>query len=285
MLWTLSILIVVGCVLGGYAANGGHISGLWQPFELLIIIGSAFGGMLVSTTLDTIKEMPSALGRLFAGPKYKKESYTELLTVLYAVFKNIRSKGILEIEKHVESPKDSEIFNAFPKFLADERALTFLCDYLRMLTMGTDSPTEVEAVLDEEIDTMHEQEMSIPTVLQGIADGLPALGIVAAVLGVIHTMGAISQPPEVIGNLIGSALVGTFSGILLSYGFIGPMSAGMKAIGSTDLKYFEAMKSGILAHMHGYPPSVSIEFARKTIYHENRPSFYEIEKALDSVSV
>ena len=285
MLWILSILIVSGCVLGGYTASGGHLSGLWQPSELLIIIGSAIGALLLSTTLESIKSLPGALGRLFSGPRYKKDSYTELLTVMYAVFKNIRSKGILEIEKHVEAPKESSIFSAFPHFVADEAALTFLCDYLRMLTMGTDSPTEVEAVLDEEIETMHEQAMSIPTVLQNIADGLPALGIVAAVLGVIHTMGAISQPPEVIGNLIATALVGTFAGILLSYGFVGPMSAGMKAIGSTDLKYFEAMKSGIVAHMHGYPPSVSVEFARKTIYHENRPSFYEIEQAIDAVSV
>lgn len=285
MLWIAGIITVFLCVLGGYAASGGHLAGLWQPLEMLIIVGTAVGALLTSSTLDNIKSLPRALGRLFKGPQYKKSAYQELLTLLYAVFKTIRSKGILEIEKHIEKPKESELFKTFPRFLSDDQALTFLCDYLRMLTMGTDSPTEVEAVLDEELETLHEQTMSVPGLFQNIADGLPALGIVAAVLGVIHTMGAISQPPEVIGNLIGTALVGTFAGILLSYGFVGPMSAGLKAIGSTDLKFFEAIKSGILAHMHGYPPSVSVEFARKTIYHENRPTFYEIEQAVDNVAV
>ncbi|TGW15394.1 flagellar motor stator protein MotA [Candidatus Hepatobacter penaei] len=285
MLWMIGILIVAGCVLGGYAISGGHIHGLWQPAELLIIFGSAAGALVTSCTMGNLKEIPGALGRLFKGPKYSKASYTELLTVLFTVFKTIRTKGILEIEKHIENPKDSPIFSGFSEFVKDDHALTFLCDYLRMLTMGTESPTEVEAVLDEELETLHEQTMHIPGVFQNIADGLPALGIVAAVLGVIHTMGAISQPPEIIGNLIATALVGTFAGILLSYGFVGPIGAGIKAIGQTDLKYFEAIKSGILAHMHGYPPSVSVEFARKTIYHENRPTFYEVEQAVDGVSV
>lgn len=285
MLWIAGIFTVLVCVLGGYAASGGHVEGLWQPLEFLIIGGTAIGALLTSSTMASIKEIPGAMGRLFKGPRYTKASYQELLSVLYAVFKTIRSKGILEIEKHIETPKDSDLFKAFPKFLADEQAMTFLCDYLRMLTMGTENPTEVEAVLDEELDTLHEQTMNLPAIFQGVAEGLPALGIVAAVLGVIHTMGAISQPPEVIGHMVGSALVGTFAGILLSYGFIGPMSNGLKAIGSTDLKFFEAIKSGILAHMHGYPPSVSVEFARKSIYHENRPTFYEIEKAVEEVSV
>ena len=285
MLWLAGIFIVAACVFGGYALGGGHLGGLWKPPELMIIFGSAVGALVTSCTLSNLKEIPGALGRLFSGPQYTKESYTELLTVLFTVFKTIRSKGILEIEKHIEKPEESAIFTGFPNFVKDKRALVFLCDYLRMLTMGTESPTEVEAVLDEELETLHEQTMHIPGVFQNIADGLPALGIVAAVLGVIHTMGAISQPPEIIGNLIATALVGTFSGILLSYGFVGPMGAGIKSIGQTDLKYFEAIKSGILAHMHGYPPSVSVEFARKTIYHENRPTFYEIEQAVEAVSI
>jgi len=284
MLWILGIFIVVSCVLGGYAGSGGHIDGLWQPLEFIIILGTAVGAMLTATTMDNIKAIPKALGSLFKGPKYGKTAYTELLSVLYAAFKTIRTKGILEIEKHVENPKESAIFNEFKNFVNDDRAVTFLCDYLRMLTMGTESPTEVEAVMDEELETMHEQAHSLPSVFQNIAEGLPALGIVAAVLGVIHTMGSISQPPEVIGNLIATALVGTFAGILLSYGFVGPMANGMKAINATDLKYFEAIKSGFIAHMHGYPPSVSVEFARKTIYQEHRPSFYEVEEATSKLA-
>lgn len=283
MLWLAGIFVVLACVLGGYAAEGGHLAGLWQPLEFVIILGTAVGALLTSSTLASIKSIPGALGQLFKGPEYNKASYQELLTVLFAVFKTMRNKGVLEIEKHLENPTESELFKSFPKFLRNAKALTFLCDYLRMLTMGTDSPTEVEAVLDEELETLHEQSMSVPTIFQTMADGLPALGIVAAVLGVIHTMGAISQPPEVIGHLVGTALVGTFSGILLSYGFIGPISAGLKAISATDLKFFEAIKSGLLAHMHGYPPSVSVEFARKTIYEENRPSFQEIEQALEGI--
>lgn len=285
MLWIGGVLVVLVCVLGGYAGSGGHVDGLWQPLEFLIILGTAVGATLTSCTMANLKEIPHAIGRLFKGPQFSKKDYAELLTVMFSVFKTIRTKGILEVEKHVENPQDSSLFGNFPKFMRNERAVTFLCDYLRMLTMGTESPTEVEAVLDEELQTMHEQTMHVPGVFQNIAEGLPALGIVAAVLGVIHTMGAISQPPEIIGNLIATALVGTFSGILLSYGFIGPMSAGIKSIGHTDLKYFEAMKAGILAHMHGYPPSVSVEFARKTIYHENRPTFYEVEEAVGAVSV
>lgn len=285
MLWIIGIITVFVCVLGGYAGGGGHLGGLWQPLEFLIILGTAVGALVTSATLANLKEIPGALGRLFKGPAYTKASYQELLLVLYAVFKTIRSKGVLEIEKHIEKPQESELFQAFPSFLKDARAVTFLCDYLRMLTMGTDSPTEVEAVLDEELETLHEQTNIVPTLLQGIADAMPALGIVAAVLGVIHTMDAISQPPEILGHMVGAALVGTFSGILAAYGFIGPMSSGLKAIGATDLKFFEAIKSGILAHMHGYPPSVSIEFARKTIYHENRPTFYEVEQAIDNVAV
>jgi chemotaxis protein MotA len=251
-----------------------------QPFELVIIGGAAVGAFIIATPLPVIKRVGGALGQLLKGSPYSKEAYLELLSLLYTVFKLAKSKGMLVLEQHVEKPEESTLWPKFPIFAADHYAMTFLCDYLRLLTLGTDNAHEMEALIDEEIETHHAEKNQIASALQNMADGMPALGIVAAVLGVIKTMGAISEPPEVLGKLIGAALVGTFLGVFLSYGFIGPIASALKARYDAEVKYLLCIKAGLLAYLQGYAPAVAVEFARKALLSNVRPTFYEVEEAV-----
>jgi chemotaxis protein MotA len=203
-----------------------------------------------------------------------------LLSVLYQIFKLAKTKGMLALEQHVEKPDESTLFAQFPKFQKDHHAVEFLCDYLRMMTLGTENPNEVETLIDAELETHHNELHGASHAIQGMADGMPALGIVAAVLGVIHTMGSITEPPEVLGHLIGGALVGTFLGVLLSYGFIAPMAGALKARYDAEVKYFLCIKAGLLAYLQGYAPAVAVEFARKALLSNVRPTFYEVEEAV-----
>jgi chemotaxis protein MotA len=275
-------VIVLVCVIGGYAAPGGHLFILWQPFELMIIFGAAIGGFIIANPSAVLKKSISAVMHLVKGKPYNKQSYLELLSLLYMLFKIGRSKGMLALEQHLENPKESTVFQNFPKFLADHHAVTFLTDYLRLLTLGTDKAHELEALIDEEIETHHAEQIQLSGAFQTMADGMPALGIVAAVLGVIHTMGSITEPPEVLGHLIGGALVGTFMGVLLSYGFIGPIAAGLRAKYDAETKYFQCMKAGLIAYVQGYSPAVCVEFARKALLSSVRPSFFEVEEAVSA---
>jgi len=282
MFFIIGSVVVIISVVGGYVANGGHLGVLWQPFEFLIIVGAAVGGFIISNRKPVLSGAGKAIGGLLKGEKYDKAAYLELLSLLYAVFKLSKTKGALALEQHVEKPDESTLFAQYPKFNADHHAVVFLCDYLRLLTLGTDNHHEMESLMDEEIETHHEEQAAIAAAIQTIADALPALGIVAAVLGVIHTMGSISEPPEVLGHLIGGALVGTFCGILLAYGFAAPMAGAVKARFDAEAKYFICMKSGILAYMQGYAPAVAVEFARKALNSDVRPSFYEVETACEA---
>jgi chemotaxis protein MotA len=283
MLVIAGSVIVLVCVLGGYMAAGGHIDVLIQPFEVVIIVGAALGAFVISNSKTVIKASIKSVIGLLKAPKHNKESFLELLTLLYAIFKLAQTKGMLALEQHVENPHESELFKQFPKFYGDEHSVTFMCDYLRLLTLGSDKAHEMEALMDEEIDTHHKDQLEISEAINKVAEGMPALGIVAAVLGVIHTMGSINEPPEVLGHLIGAALVGTFLGVLLSYGFIGPMASALKGRANTDTKYFICMKAGLLAYMQGYAPAVAVEFARKTLFAHERPSFYEVEEAVQAL--
>jgi chemotaxis protein MotA len=222
------------------------------------------------------------MGKLLKGPKYNKEAYLELLSLQFAIFKLAKSKGMLALEAHVENPHDSDLFKKFPNLYSDHHALEFLCDYLRMMILGSENPFEMEALMEEEIETRHAEEMQIAGAIQAMADATPALGIVAAVLGVIKTMGAITEPPEVLGKLIGGALVGTFLGVLLAYGFFGPMASALKQTYDAEIKYLQCIKVGLLAHMQGNAPAVSVEFARKALLEDVRPTFYEVEEAADN---
>ena len=279
MLVIIGLIVVTAAVLGGFAGAGGHLEILIQPFEFVIIFGAGIGALVCSSGTATLKRLGGGLVRMIRGPKYKKADYLELLCLLYQIFRLAKSKGNLGLEQHIEKPEDSTLFQQFPKFHGDHHAVEFTCDYLRLMVLGADNPHEVEALMDLELETHHAEEASVGDALRTMADSLPALGIVAAVLGVIHTMGLISEPPEVLGHSIGAALVGTFLGILLSYGFVGPMAGAYNKAVEEDAKYFECLKAGILAHMAGSPPAVSIEFARKALLSHTRPTFYEVEDA------
>ena len=283
MLFISGTIIVIVSVFGGYMALGGKILVLWQPFEVVIICGAAFGAYIIANPKSVLSKIGSAVGQIIKGPTHTKESYLELLSLLYAIFRLSKSKGMLVLEQHVENPEESELFRQFPQFFADKHALGFLCDYLRMMVLGSENPHEMEPLMDEEIETHHAELMKLSDSIRTVADGLPALGIVAAVLGVIKTMGSIAEPPEVLGKLIGGALVGTFLGVLLSYGFVAPMADSLKAVYDAETKYFQCIKVGLLAHMQGYAPSVSIEFARKALFSNVRPTFYEVEEAVDAL--
>ncbi len=276
-------VIVLASVIGGYLAGGGHLDVLFQPFEVLIIVGAAIGGFITSNRKPVLSGAAKAIPALIKAERYDRESFLELLSLLYTIFKLAKTKGALALEQHVEKPEDSAMFQRFPKFYADHHALTFLCDYLRLLTLGTDNHHEMETLMDEEIETSHSEHEAVVSALQNVADAMPALGIVAAVLGVIHTMGSITEPPAVLGHLIGGALVGTFMGILISYGFMAPIAAAVKGRGEAEIRYFLCIKAGILAYMQGYAPSVAVEFARKALSTDVRPTFYEVEEAVENL--
>jgi chemotaxis protein MotA len=275
--------VVLVSVFGGYIMNGGHLIVLFQPFEFMIIVGAAAGSFVTANRMTVVKGAGGAVASLLKGEKYDKTAYLELLSLLYSIFKLAKTKGALALEQHVEKPEESSLFQRFPVFFANHEAMTFLCDYLRLLTLGTDNHHEMETLMDEEIETQHHEHEAIAHAIQNTADAMPALGIVAAVLGVIHTMGSITEPPAVLGKLIGGALVGTFLGILLSYGFVAPIAASVKARGEAEIQYFQCIKSAILAYMQGYAPSVAIEFARKAVNSDVRPTFYEVEDAVENI--
>ena len=283
MMVIVGIVVVLGSVIGGYLANGGHLIVLFQPFEVMIIVGAAIGGFIIANRKPVLSGAAKAIPGLLKAEAFNKEAYLELLTLLYAIFKMAKTKGALVLEQHVEKPEESQVFSKYPTFLHDHHAVTFLCDYLRLLTLGTDNHHEMETLMDEDLETHRAEHHAIAGAIQNVADAMPALGIVAAVLGVIHTMGSITEPPAVLGELIGGALVGTFMGILLSYGFIAPLASAVKARGDAEERYFLCMKAGILAYMQGYAPSVAVEFARKALNTDVRPTFYEVEAAVENM--
>ena len=283
MLLIVGAIIVVICTLGGYAALGGHIAVLWQPFEVVIICGAALGAYIIANPKGVLLRTGKAVGLALASKRHSKEAYLELLSLLYQLFKIAKTKGMLTLEQHIEKPHDSSIFQQFPGVLKNRVAITFICDYLRLMSLGSEDPHTLEDLMDEEIETHLHESQEVAKAVQVVADGLPALGIVAAVLGVIKTMGSITEPPEVLGRLIGGALVGTFLGVWISYGFIAPLASSLKSLTEAEIKYYQCIKAGMLAHLHGYAPAVSIEFARKTLFSEVRPDFYEVEETTQAL--
>jgi chemotaxis protein MotA len=283
MILGIGAIVVLCAVVVPFMAIGGHIGVLWQPGEYATIMGAAIGAFVIANNTDVLKGSIGGVKKAAKGPTYKKSDYLELMSVMYQVFRLAKTKGMLALEQHVEKPDESTIFQNFPRFLHDHHAVAFLCDYLRMMTLGAESPHEVETVMDAELEKHHESQHAVSHAIQTLADSMPALGIVAAVLGVIHTMGSINEPPEILGGLIGAALVGNFLGILLSYGFIGPIASKIANVDAVDSQYFQSMKAGILAHMQGYPPAVSVECARKALLPKYMPSFYEVEETLNTL--
>ncbi len=281
----IGIITVVGCTMGGYVLEGGHLEVLAKaaPLEIVIMGGTVAGGFIIANPTIVIKRTLKALGLLLKKPKYTKASYIEVLCMQYQVFKLAKTKGLLTLEQHIEHPHESTLFGQFPGFQHNHHAVDFFCDYLRLITLGSDKPYELEALMDEEIEVHHNEDHGTVSAVTNVADGLPAIGIVAAVLGVIHTMGSITEPPEVLGRLIGGALVGTFMGVWVAYGYVGPMGNSLKAILDAESKYMQCLKIGLLAHLQGFAPSISIEYARKTLLSEVRPTFIEVEEATQAL--
>ncbi len=282
MMFFVGLIVVLTTVIGSYSIHG-DLGILWQPIEFVIIFGGATGALLISAPMHVVKAVLKGMGMSITGAKYKNEHYLELLGVLFAVFKLAKSKGDLALESHIENPMESSLFAEYPLFQANHHALDFFCDYLRLLTMGANNPFEVEAVMDVELDLHHDHDHLVAGTLGMVGESFPALGIVAAVMGVIVTMGSITEPPEILGGLIGAALVGTFFGILMAYGLVSPMAKALDIALTSDAQYLNCIKSGILGHMQGYAPQISVEFARKSLDSKVRPSFAELEDMLSNV--
>jgi chemotaxis protein MotA len=273
-------IVVFICVFGGYALAGGKFGVLIKaaPVELFIICGSALGAFLISNNGKTIKSVFKTLPTLIKGSKYTKDRYMELLSLLYEILQKARKEGLMAIESDVESPDDSELFGQYPNIQSDHHLVEFITDYLRMMVSGNLNAHEIENLIDSEIETHHQEAHAPQAAIQGVGDGLPAFGIVAAVLGVVKTMASVGQPPAVLGGMIAGALVGTFLGILLAYGFVSPLASLLGQKGEEASKELECVKITLLASMQGYAPQIAIEFGRKVLFSTERPSFSELEE-------
>ncbi|WP_077729568.1 flagellar motor stator protein MotA [Methylocaldum sp. 14B] len=276
----IGYIIVVGAILGGFVMAGGHIGVLIQPNEVIIIFGGALGAFVVSNNPKVLKAVFGALMSSLKGSKYNQALYLETLTLLYRIFNKIRQNGLLSIEGDIETPDQSELFKSAPKVLADHHAVEFITDYLRLMTSGSLDVHQIDNLMDIDIETHHEEGHLPIQALQRLADGMPAFGIVAAVMGVVHTMESVGLPPAELGKLIAAALVGTFLGILVAYGFISPLAGLLEQRLAESTKYYQSIKAGLIASINGYAPSTAVEFARKAMFSAERPEFSELEKHL-----
>ena len=272
--------VVIVAVVGGYLMEHGNLSVLLQPAELVIIGGTAIGAFLIASPTKVIKHVLGSIGSIFKSKSYGKDHYIELLSLLYRVFSKIRKEGLISIEADVENPDKSALFRKFSSIMKEERLISFICDNLKVIVTTSIPPHELDGLLDIEIETgLHEAQ--VPShALSTIADSLPGIGIVAAVLGIVLTMGKIDEPPAVLGHSIGAALVGTFLGILLCYGFVGPMAANLNYKAKEEEVSFQVIKLSIVAFVGGSAPQIAVEFGRRAIPGHDKPSFAELEKAV-----
>ena len=276
----IGYITILLCVFGGFALAGGHLAAVFQPLELLIIAGAAFGAFIVGNTSATLKATLKALPLLFKGQKKEKILFDELLGLLYGLLTKARQQGLMALESDVDDPHQSAIFANYPSLLHDHHLIEFICDYFRLIITSNLQPFQLEALMDSEIDGHHEEAMLPANAITKLADGMPAFGIVAAVLGVVHTMESISLPPSELGVLIAHALVGTFLGILIGYGFIGPMATSLEQRANQFQVMMQCIKATILASLHNNPPIVSVEFGRKILPSSQRPTFDEMNDNL-----
>ncbi len=277
MSFIIGLAVALGCMLGGFAASGGRIAVIWQPYELIIIGGSALGTFIVANPLTTIKDSGRACLEAIKGAAPGKRDYLDLLGLLYVLMRELRGNARNELEEQIDNPKDSEIFKQFPKVLADKDMTAFICDYVRLILIGNARTHEIESLMDEEIETIKRDKLKAYQALMAVSDGLPALGIVAAVLGIIKAMGALDQSPELLGELIGAALVGTFAGIFMSYGIAGPLATKIKVTREKRCRLYVIIKQTLLAFMNGAMPLIALEHGRKTISAYDRPSIDDVE--------
>ncbi len=286
MFAAIGLFGVFFCVFGGYVIFGGKMGIIIEalPKEVMIIGGAAVCSFLIANSSHTVKQSVADVKKIFGGARFHKKEYMELLSLLYQILKTMKTKGVLAIEQHIEKPMESNIFNAYPTIMKDPFTVKFIADYLRMFSIGVDNPHELESIMEQEIEKAKHEQLHSSHAIQGVADALPALGIVAAVLGVIKTMASITEPPEVLGKLIGGALVGTFLGIFLSYCLAAPIASRLKGIAEEETNYYIVIQAAITAHLSGYAPQVSIEAARKKVPSEYMPDFNELEEALSAIS-
>ncbi|WP_349368584.1 flagellar motor stator protein MotA [Salinarimonas sp.] len=280
----IGIVITMASLLGGFAAMGGHIPVIWQPWEFVIIGGTAVGTFIIANSLKTVRDTGRASVEAMVGQVPKARDYLDLLGLLYLLMREIRAKGRNEVEPHIDDPQESEIFKRFSRVLARPELTSFVCDYVRLMIIGNARPHEIEALMDEEIQTHRREKLKPYFALMTIAEALPALGIVAAVLGVIKAMGALDQSPQLLGSLIGAALVGTFAGIFMSYALVGPLALKIKYTREHQMRLYTIAKQTLLAFMNGALPQIAVEHGRKAIAAADRPSIDEVESETISQS-
>jgi chemotaxis protein MotA len=281
MLGFIGIAVILVMVFGGYMLAGGKMGIILKalPFEMIMIGGAAIGAFLISNDMPAVKQTLRDIGKVFKGPRWKPDDYRDLLCLLFELIRIARANPVA-LEEHVESPQTSGIFARYPRIQADHEAIDLICDTLRAASMNYDDPHQVEEVLDKRMEATLHHAMHSSHALQTVADGLPALGIVAAVLGVIKTMGSIDQPPEVLGKMIGGALVGTFLGVFLAYGLMGPFAARVKSVVEEDIHFYQLIREVLVANLHRHAPNICIEVGRQNTPHHVRPDFSSLEEAM-----
>ncbi|WP_454785413.1 flagellar motor stator protein MotA [Legionella sp. WA2024007413] len=280
MLILIGYVVILLCVFGGFALGGGHLAAVFQPIELLIIGGAAIGSLIVGNSAAVLKSLLKALPKVFRGEKSIKDTSSNLLSLLYTLLNKARQQGLMSLETDIEAPKESAIFNAYPSIMKNHHIIEFICDYLRLIITSNLQPFQLEALIDMEIESHHEEEMIPANALSKLADAMPAFGIVAAVLGVVHTMESINLPPPELGVLIAHALVGTFLGILIGYGFVGPVASAMEHHANQEQLMLQCIKATILASLHNNPPIIAVEFGRKVLFSAQRPSFTQLNEEI-----
>jgi chemotaxis protein MotA len=284
MIGIIGIVVIFVMVFGGYLAAGGKMAVIMKtlPYEMMMIGGAATGAFLISNNMGEIKHTLKDIGKVFKGSKWKPEDYRNLLCLLFALIR-VAKQNPVEVEQHIEDPQNSTIFGKYPKILKDSEAVDMICDTMRSASMNYDDPHQVEEVLEKRIEANLQHALHSSHALQTVADGLPALGIVAAVLGVIKTMGSIDQPPEILGKMIGGALVGTFLGVFLAYGLVGPFSARVQAVIEEDSHFYQLIREVLVANLHNHAAAICIEVGRQNTPSHIRPGFAELEDALKMV--
>jgi chemotaxis protein MotA len=287
MLTIGGFVFVLICVFGSYLLSGGSVEPLVEalPFEMWTIAGAAAGAFVMANSMHEVKHTLIGFGKIVKGASYKKADYVELLSLMYHLVRLASTKGNMALEPHIEKPAESAVFLSYPKIVANHHVCDLICDYLRLVGMNADDPNQIEDVMARELRKTLNEELHPSHALQSMADGLPALGIVAAVLGVIKTMSHIDQPPAILGAMIGGAMTGTFLGVLLSYGMVGPFASRLKGVVEEESKYMEVIRAVIVTHLHGNAPQVSIESGRKMVPNEHMPSFSDMEGAIEQVKV
>ncbi|MDO9336784.1 MAG: flagellar motor stator protein MotA [Caulobacter sp.] len=285
MFQIIGLVLLFGLVFGSYLMSGGNMNVIMHalPHEMMAIGGAGVAAFLISNSITTIKATGGGLGKSFKGPKWKASDYKDLLSLLFLLTKTMKSKGVIALESHIEKPGESTIFSRFPRITKDHFAVDFICDTLRMMTMNLEDPHQVEDAMEKQLEKHHHEALAPAHALQSLADALPALGIVAAVLGVIKTMGSITEPPEVLGGMIGGALVGTFLGVFLAYGIVGPLAARLTDVVNEEGAFYKIIQSVLVAHLHGNAAQISVEIGRGSVPSGAQPSFLELEEALSAI--